>query len=235
MQDMNTGVGWFWADDLPDGLLAGLAPELDPASVAGQPGLPLLPPPPLPLLALPAAPESDKRRAIQACQRQGGAILLVSTRAEGVDLPGDFNGAEMVAVLLGLPAEFGPARTEITGLFIRTMMPDFNGIPQRLTLPWNSIFAACTNEGSLRVHTWPADYPPSVEALLRTARQVREAGHAPVDAVPFPQTADTPVDAPSLSLTVQDGHIRALLLQPMGPVGPDGVQPRLELEFMFPE
>ena len=232
MQDMNTGLGWFWADDLPEGLLPGLAPHLDPASVAGQPGLPLLLPDPLPLLALPAAPEADKRRAILACQRQGGAILLVSTSA--VHLPGDFAGIAMVAVPLGLPAELGQARTEITGLYIRTTMPDFNGTPQRLTLPWNSIFAACTNEGTLRVHAWPADYPPPVSKLMRDAVHLRETGQVPVDDGLVPHVDGTPLEAPGLSLAEQDGQIRALLLQPVGPVGPDGAQPRLEMEFMLP-
>lgn len=169
-----------------------------------------------------------------ACQRQGGAILLVSTSANGVHLPGDFAGVAMLAVPLGLPAELGQARTEVTGLYIRTTMPDFNGTPQRLTLPWNSIFAACTNEGTLRVHAWPVDYPPPVSKLMRDAVRLRETGQAPVEDVLIPHADGTPLEAPGLRLTEQDGQIRALLLQPFGPVGPDGAQPRLEMEFMLP-
>jgi hypothetical protein len=234
MQDMNTGLGWFWPDDFPDGVLHRIAPDLGPASLAGHSGLPLLPPDPLPLLALPAAPEADKRRAILACQRQGGAILLVSTRAEGVHLPGDFAGVAMVAVPLGLPPELGEARTEMTGLYIRTTMPDFSGTPQRLTLPWNSIFAASTNEGTLRVHAWPADYPPPVSKLMHDAARLRETGQALVEGGPAPQADGISLEAPGLSLTEQDGQVRALLVQPIGPVGTDGTQPRLEMEFLLP-
>ena len=234
MQDRNDGRGWGWPDDVPGGARDAFFSDVEAAALLGKRGLPLLEPEPLRLLALPAPPEENKRHAVLGCQRQAGAILLVSTTAEGVILPGDFGDLPLLAVPLGLPPELGPSNPEITGLFIRTTMPDFAGHKQRLMLPWNSIFGVATNEGSLRVHAWSADYPEVVHRALRAGHHLGQTGEVLAEPGIEPAVAGAAVSAPALGLSNEGGQVRAILLQPLGPEEADGSRPTLQLDFMLP-
>ncbi|MCK6574421.1 hypothetical protein L6V77_25340 [Myxococcota bacterium] len=233
LQDRLDGRGWGWPDDVPDEARAALLGDAADA-LAGCRGVPLRAPAPLPLLALPAPPEEDKRHALLGCMRQGGALLLVSTQAENFVLTGDFGDLPLLSVPLGILPELGNPDTEITGLYVRTTMPDFSGRRQRLTIPWNAIFGIATNEGGLRVHAWSADYPEIVRATLRAGHHLGVTGEVRPEPGLEAMPEGTLLRAPGLGLTREEGQVRAVLLQPFGPEAADGTRPSLQLDFMLP-
>lgn len=131
----------------------------------------------------------------------------------------------------GLPPELGGVWPEITGLYVRATLPDFNGVPRRLTLPWNAIFAVATNEGGLCVHAWPEDDPEIIRRALRDGHQLAETGTLP-DEPGF----DGPglMRAPALGLVQEDVGMCVVLLQPLGPADEAGNRPTLTLELRLP-
>lgn len=241
LQDPTTGRGWFWPADLPDEVAAGLPPELiaereatlqsrtldDVPPAADPPGHPLGPPVAAPFFELPAPRERDKRKALMLAQRRGGALLLIDPRASGARVPGHFAGLPFLVVPQALPAEVGFTNFKATGVYIQTDLPDFDGVPRRLTLTWNSIFAISNLGGAPALNAWPRDYPPEVREAL--SRWSNDPPPSPLgDEIELPPGLE-----PAWTIDTRDGYPTFAIRQPLGPV--EGTsRPTLTLEVRLP-
>lgn len=242
MQHPAHPLGWFWPARLPRGMRQPMAdnPELAPhllrlegAPLAARPEPPAAAPP---LLLLGPPNDLPKPEALQDCDARGGGIVLLDARQAGVRLSQGLRGAGLLAVPFGVMGL--PTAISFDHGGIDAELPGFEGERAKVSAPWSAIFAIATNQGAMRVHCWPQDYPDEVTVALSVLRHMAENDGqitASMEGLPI-ALADGPPPGAGRGTTVglgrdDSGQYVLQLRQPCGPAQADGQNPEMRVEF----
>lgn len=243
VQDPESGRGWWWPAELPVPFRKPLEDmeELWPV-LRRLDGIPLAPPAPMPrenvsVLSLLAPMPTDRATAVQRLARMGVAVVLADAHHPDLRLGDTLPGrARVLMVPLNLPGS--PSELQIDDDGFWTRMPDHDGRPVRVYVPWTAVFLAAPADGS-RTGVWPDAYPEAVRTALHALRSVQrsDGGALPVELDVFDR--EPTGDGLGLSLErAPDGSFAIVVSQPVGhlpppPGAPPGVSGRALLELAF--
>lgn len=245
LQHPSQTAGWFWPARLPEGMREplrrnpDLAPQLE--RLAGAP-IAARPEPPdeaPPLALLPPANDLPKPQALQDCDARGGGMLLLDARHSAVTLTPGLAGAGLLAVPFGVD---GLATTiSFDGDSIEATLPGFEGETATVSAPWEAVFVIASNQGALRVHCWPEDYPDDIAIALSLLRHMAandgQLDETMLEGLPL-ELGEQPPDLSGRGVAVglgrdESGQYVLQLVQRCGPTSPEGRTPELRVSFVL--
>ncbi len=243
LQHPSQTVGWFWPLRLPERMRAAmvgnpqLAPHLERLSGAPLAQSPEPPTEPPPLAVLSPPNEMTRPDALQDCDARGGGMLLLDARVGGVDLSPGLSGAGLLAVPFGV--EGMVTSIEFDGVSVEATLPGFDGQPSSVHAPWSSVFVIGSNQGTLRVHCWPDDYPDDITLALSLLRHMAanegELDPAVLEDLPVDLGAGPPElggRGVAVGLGQDDaGQYVLQLVQSCGATDAEGRTPELRVQF----
>ncbi len=243
LQHPSQAMGWFWPLRLPERMRtpmqanAELAPHLERLHGAPLAG-PQEPPDHAPPLAVLSPPNQIGRsEALQDCGARGGGMLLLDARLPGVELSPGLTGAGLLAVPFGVPGI--ETSIEFDGVALEASLPGFDGEPAAVKAPWQAVFVIGANQGALRVHCWPDDYPDDITLAMSLLRHMAandgELDPAAMEGLPV-HLGDGPPDLMGQGVAVGLGRDEAgqyvlQLVQRCGRTNDEGQTPELRVQF----
>ena len=241
MQNPRTREGWFWPADLPDPLKQGMAQagtnqgDMWPR-VQQLAGLPLAKTEqataPARLLRFAPPPPTQKRNAFKIFLRKGPVLALAATRNAGWDVPEGWRSVPVAILAAGLADWSTPPQATPSHLCLT--MPDDQGLPTELRVPWSAIFAVGSGIDEDALITWRDDLPREVVEAMGAIGELAE-GHMPEAPSPHWHPAEgdmADLPAPFLGIgRTSDGQWVVTVLQPIGPADTEGNRPKIHAVF----
>ncbi len=243
LQHPSQTQGWFWPLRLPERMRlamvgnAQLAPHLERLSGAPLAQSPQPPTEPPPLAVLLPPNQISRSQALQDCDARGGGMLLLDARATGVALSPELAGAGLLAVPFGV--EGMATSIEFDGVGVEATLPGFGGSPARVQAPWTAVFVIGSNQGALRVHCWPDDYPDDITMAMSLLRHMAandgQMDPSALESMPV-DIGQGPPELRGRGVAVglgqdESGQYVLQLVQSCGPTGADGTTPELRVQF----